>query len=306
MNRVAILLCTFQAENFLADQLDSFAAQTHSSWALFASDDGSTDKTLTILQNYQEKWGDQKLLISNGPRKGFAANFLSLTCNNTIQADYYAYSDHDDIWEPDKLQRAISWLQTIPPEIPALYCSRLRLVSADQKMLGLSPLFNKPPSFSNALVQAMGSGNTIVFNNTARQHLLTGGADVPAITHDWWAYLVVTACGGKVFYDPYPSIRYRQHGGNIVGMDLSLRTRLLRARRLCQGVLRNWVDRNLLSLKRLDTHITAENKQILNTFCMARNQKLVPRLLGFWRSGIYRQSCLDNFCLFFAALLKRI
>ena len=261
---------------------------------------------MTILKEYQQRWGEKKLVVTNGPRKGFSPNFLSLTCNKDIEADYYAYSDHDDIWEPDKLQRAVSWLKTVSSETPALYCSRLQLVSADQKLLGLSPLYTKSPSFSNALVQAIGSGNTVVFNNAARQLLLKAGADVLVVLHDWWAYLVVAACGGKIFYDPHPSILYRQHGGNIVGMDLSWRKQLRRARGICQGMLKKMINLNLNALKRLESQITPENKKILNTFCLAREKSILPRLLGFWQAGIYRHTLFDNCCLFVAAVLKQV
>lgn len=64
---VAILLCTYNGARFLAQQLDSLEAQTHQNWTVFASDDGSTDQTLEILQQYQEKWPSGKLSIRSGP-----------------------------------------------------------------------------------------------------------------------------------------------------------------------------------------------------------------------------------------------
>ncbi len=83
----------------------------------------------------------------SGPAEGFAANFVSLTCNDTIQADFYAYSDQDDIWEADKLARSVQWLQTLPADVPGLYCSRTRLVDADNHEIGFSPLFFQTSQF---------------------------------------------------------------------------------------------------------------------------------------------------------------
>ncbi len=108
---VAILLCTYQGGEFLPQQLDSFLMQTHSNWKVWASDDGSTDDTLAILNNYQRAWGEEKLTILHGPRTGSTDNFMSLVYNPDIQADYYAFSDQDDIWEADKLQRAMTMLE---------------------------------------------------------------------------------------------------------------------------------------------------------------------------------------------------
>lgn len=80
--KVAILLCTFHGQHYLADQLDSFAAQTHTNWEVWASDDGSLDDTHSILESYSSKWGQERISIHSGPAEGFVANFLSLTCSN--------------------------------------------------------------------------------------------------------------------------------------------------------------------------------------------------------------------------------
>ena len=83
-------------------------------WEIWASDDGSQDDTHAILERYQGTWGAHRMSIHYGPAEGFVSNFLSLTCKADIQADCYAYSDQDDIWEEDKLQRAVDWLRTVP------------------------------------------------------------------------------------------------------------------------------------------------------------------------------------------------
>ncbi len=98
---MAILLCTYHGQHYLAEQLDSFAAQTHANWEVWASDDGSQDDTRAILERYQRTWPAGRLSIHFGPAEGFAANFLSLTFKARIEADYFAYSDQDDVWEPD-------------------------------------------------------------------------------------------------------------------------------------------------------------------------------------------------------------
>jgi glycosyltransferase involved in cell wall biosynthesis len=73
---VAIMLCTYNGAKFLAEQLDSLETQTHQNWLIIASDDGSTDQTLEILQQYQAKWPSGKLAIRSGPQKGFCQNFF--------------------------------------------------------------------------------------------------------------------------------------------------------------------------------------------------------------------------------------
>ena len=304
--KVAILLCTYHGQHYLAAQLDSFKAQTFSNWEVFASDDGSKDDTHAILDAHQQQWGTNKLSIHFGPAEGFAANFLSLTCNANIQADHYAYSDQDDVWEADKLQRAVEWLQTVPHNVPGLYCSRTRLVDDGNRSIGLSPLFNKPPSFANALMQNIGGGNTMVFNDAARKLLCKAGDKVDVVTHDWWAYLVVTGCGGQVFYDPYPSVRYRQHDSNLVGMNSSWRARLMRVRMLAQGQFKRWNDRNISAIQTLTKNLTPKNQEIFDLFVSGRAQPLLPRLMRLKRSGIKRQSLPSNIALAIAAIFGKI
>lgn len=304
--RVAILLGTYHGQRYLAEQLDSFAAQSHENWEVWASDDGSEDDTRSILEDYKSKWDAGCLFIHSGPAKGFAANFLSLTCNANITADYYAYSDQDDVWEIDKLARAVQWLESVPPDIPALYCSRTRLVDSENNEIGLSPLFNKAPSFANALMQNIGGGNTMVFNNAALNLLREAGENKFVITHDWWTYIIVTGCGGKVFYDSKPTLRYRQHGGNLVGTNANWKARLRRIRMLFQGRFKHWNDCNISALSTLEHRLTPQNREILRRFADARNMSLIPRLIHLKSSGIYRQTLLGNIGLIVAAIFGKI
>lgn len=304
MLKVAILLSTYHGQHYLAEQLDSFSAQTHSNWEVWASDDGSADDTHRILKAYQSRWAQGKLSLQAGPAAGFAANFLALTCNDSIQADYYAYSDQDDIWNPDKLERALRWLESVPPGKPALYCSRTRLVDSANREIGLSPMFGQA-SFANALVQNIAGGNTMVFNNAARA-LLRAAARVPIVYHDWWAYMAVTGCGGEVFCDPVPTLRYRQHGANLVGVDASWGARYQRMLKLWQGQQKDWNTAYIAALRKLEDRLTPESRAIFNRFAQAREMSLIPRLINFCRSGVYRQTRLGNISLVIAAIFKKI
>lgn len=304
--KVAIFLCTYQGQNYLAEQLESFAAQTHLNWEVWVSDDGSKDSTLTILDTYRRAWGHERLSIHAGPARGFAANFLHATCIANLDADYYAYSDQDDIWEADKLERAVVWLKNVPKNVPALYCSRTRLIDANNTDIGFSPLFSKPPSFANALIQNIGGGNTMVFNSAARALLREAGEDIPVVTHDWWLYLVVSGCGGQVFYDTYPSLRYRQHNDNLIGINSDWAARLTRIRRRFRGHSRLWNNAHIEALNRIQDRLTPENITILSCFANSRDLNPMARIIGLWRSGIYRQTLLGNLGLIAEAIFGKI
>jgi len=303
---VAILLCSYNGGRFLGQQLDSIAAQSYPNWKVWVSDDGSTDDTTALLAQYRETWGNSRLEILRGPSRGFAANFLSLACGRQIDADYFAYADQDDIWETDKIQRALTHLEALGSEGPALYCARARLVNASGKPAGFSPLFRRPPDFRNALVQNVGGGNTMVFNRAARMLLVAAGPDVRVVAHDWWTYVAVSAAGGQVIYDPQPSLLYRQHGQNLIGSNNGLGARLRRVRLLMRGQLRGWIDQNIAAIRRIAPRLTPTNRGVLESFLAARCGGTLRRVWGLKRSGVYRQTFMGNVGLFVAALFKKL
>ena len=305
-HHIAILLCTMQGATYLPEQLDSIIDQEHKSWSIWASDDGSSDGTLSVLDDYQETLGREKISIKRGPSSGFVANFLSLTCHEDIRAEYYAYADQDDIWETNKLARALECLQKIPKDVPALYCSRTRYVDALNKEIGLSRWYKKPPNFANAMVQSIGGGNTMVFNDAARQLLRTAGNHVEVISHDWWVYMVVSGCGGKVIFDPAASVRYRQHDRNLVGGNTSLLAGFERMKMVAGGRLKFWNDANLAALESIKNLLTQENQKLFDEFSESRSKGMYSRLQGIVKSGVYRQTFLGNLGLIAASIFKKL
>jgi len=303
---VTILLCTLNGEHFLAAQLASLAGQTFKNWKLIASDDGSSDDTRSILLEFQKSFTPGRVEIIDGPRRGAPANFLFQACAKNLATEYYAFCDQDDVWEPDKLARAIDTLERSGPGIPALYGSRTKLIDEEGKGIGFSPLFRKKPEFRSALVQSIAGGNTMVFNQKARELVAFCGADLDVPSHDWWLYQVVSACGGSVHYDAYPSVRYRQHAHNVIGSNKGWNARVHRLRMLRQGRFRHWQDLNVAALMRLRPRMLVENRRIFDLFCKARNGPLLERATMLAQTGVYRQTLLGNLGLVAAVALNKI
>lgn len=303
---VAILLCTYNGARFLAEQLDSLESQTHQNWVVFASDDGSTDQTLEILQQYQAKWPAGKLTIRSGPQKGFCQNFLSLACDPQIKADYYAFCDQDDVWLSAKLEVALSNISANQSvDVPYLYCGRTQYVTENLKPCGMSPLFVFPPSFRNALVQSIAGGNTMAFNLAAKNLIEKVGV-VDAPSHDWWLYQLISGVEGNVTYDPNPYVLYRQHEFALVGGNNSFPAKIERVWMLLQGRFQRWNSQNIFLLKRVN-HLLAKNHQeILKMFEVMRSAKLKDRFRLMEVCGLYRQTRRGTASLFLAALIKKI
>ena len=128
MNHVVVLLSTYNGERFLEEQLESIVAQKGVKPTIIVRDDGSTDRTREILDKWQE---GGRLRWYNGPNMGPARSFLNLL-RDSDDADYYAFSDQDDYWLPEKLDVATSKLAPYGDE-PALYFSQTQLVDKDLK-----------------------------------------------------------------------------------------------------------------------------------------------------------------------------
>ncbi len=299
---VAILLCTFNGARFLPLQLASFESQSLQDWCLFVSDDGSTDDTLALLKEFQLRHGAGRVQVRDGPGKGFVANFLSLICDPSLESDYYALSDQDDVWAPDKLARSRSYLMTALAGVPGVYCSRARMIDEQGAELGFTPLYKKAPDFRNALVQNIAIGNTMMFNEETRRILMQAGADVNAAVHDWWIYLAITAVGGRIYFDPYPSVAYRIHARNLIGSNEG---RWRRYQTLLNR-FKSWNDLNIEALTRVQGSMLDENKKVFELFRRSRKSGLLPRVFGLLRSGIYRETMRDNVELALAALSGKI
>ena len=288
--QTGILLCTYNGAPYLGEQLESIERQTHAAWGLAISDDGSTDDTLDVAQGFMNEHPD-RVSIVKGQGMGFAKNFLNLVARPPFKAEYWAFCDQDDIWEADKLARALEDLAAVSPEVPALYCSRTLLIDSGGERLGFSPVFTLAPSFQNALVQNIASGNTMVFNEAARRLLAEANEDTVAF-HDWLLYLVVTGCGGKVFYDRYPTVRYRQHGNNVLGGMWNIKGYLNRADILFKGVFKSWIDGNLNAMMRIQPSLTRPNLHVLAAFSDMRNRGFVHRFLALKKLKVTHQSPL--------------
>ncbi len=305
-SHVAILLCTFNGAKFLVEQLNSLEAQTHENWRLIVSDDGSTDNTLEILQEYQKQWPDGKMLLRSGPQNGFCENFLSLICDSDIKADYFSLCDQDDVWLTTKLQVGIEYLKNHEQgNNPNVYCGRTAYVRENLKPCGTSPLFVFPRSFRNALVQSIAGGNTMIFNKSAKALLEKAGVvAVPA--HDWWIYILVTGAGGDVFYDPKPQVLYRQHKNSLIGGNSSILSRFWRIWMIIRRRFQTWNSLNIAALNQVNGLLSSNNKDILQLFTSLRNAKTKDRFRLIEICGLYRQTRRGTFSLLLATLFKKI
>lgn len=313
--RLCILLAVRNGAAWLPAQLDSIAAQAFRGWDMVAGDDGSTDDSAAILEDFAARMrpGGHAVTVIEGPGTGGAAHFLTLLARAPElghDTAYTGFADQDDVWLPEKLTRAVDALEAAPDDIPCLYCSRTWVTDADLRRPVLSRPVRRPPGFRNALVQNVCSGNTIVMNRKAAELARRAApaglavADLPA--HDWWLYQVVTGAGGRILHDDRPSLYYRQHQGNQIGANRGLRAALARAGALLTGGWEEWNAANIAALSPVSDLLTEENRARLDGFAELRGMRWPGRLRGLARLGLYRQTRITHAAMWLAAALGRI
>jgi glycosyltransferase involved in cell wall biosynthesis len=212
--RVAVLLSTYNGEPFLRAQLDSLAAQGGVSVEVFARDDGSSDNTVEVLRSYAHLWPSLAFCERN-KNLGPAASFLEIMRTVPGDFDYYAFSDQDDVWLTDKLERASRKLIDVAGERPGLYCSSSICVDRDLRPLG-ETLLRGSGRFEEIIFANITGGNTMVMNASAANLIRSQTPGSGIIMHDWWCILVISALG-IVICDEKPTIFYRQHQNNVFG-----------------------------------------------------------------------------------------
>lgn len=207
---ITVLLSTYNGEQYLKEQIESIICQTDVHLNIIVRDDGSIDGTRKILSEYQERG---VLKWYGGENLKPAESFWNLMVS-APESEYYAFSDQDDYWMPDKLCIAIKALRDYE-DIPAMYCSayqmtddKLNPIHTDQRI----PIID----IHHAIMENIATGCTIVFNNKL-MHILKTYKPNYYFMHDEWMYKVCVAIGGKVIYDEIPHILYRQHGNNVIG-----------------------------------------------------------------------------------------
>lgn len=299
---VTVLLSTFNGSAFLRQQLDSLYSQTYPNIRILARDDGSSDTTPRILE--LERSAGRIELLGNNTNLGAAQSFFTLLQHAAAtDTDFVAFCDQDDVWLPEKLACAVSALSAIPNERAAMYCSRLEIVEADLRHLGVTPA-PRQIGFGNALVESITIGCSLVLNRKALE-LVSRNLPNKVLIHDWWCYLVLS-CFGEIVFDDRAPVKYRQHGNNAFGAASGTLNRLGRnLRRFGWGDGRHWQsEQAAFFMTTFGDSIPPLQRGILDQFVEARSS-WPQRLKLALTKDIWRQKPMDDLLMRLLILLNR-
>lgn len=214
-DKIVILMSTYNGEKYLREQLDSIVNQnSENELVLQIRDDGSSDNTIGIIKEFAEKQSKIQIKLSEGMNVGPQRSFLKLI-KDADDADFYFFSDQDDIWESDKMDRAVKRMKDVQGQ-PVCYCSNYSVFNEVDSNIKEN-ILDKIPQFTplKILFYNQIPGCTMGFNRALM--CLLKKLDVSDILmHDSVA-LSLCASTGTIIYDEKSCIRHRIHGDNVVG-----------------------------------------------------------------------------------------
>ncbi|TLT06358.1 glycosyltransferase family 2 protein [Aliarcobacter thereius] len=309
MNKLSILLSTYNGERYLKEQLDSLFKQTYKDFEIIVRDDISSDKTLEILKSY-----DVKLIESTqnlGAKKSFST-LLKYALENS-DSKYFMFCDQDDVWNDDKIEKTLAKMKEFESfygsELPLLIHTDLEVVDESLKAISSSMweyeyILPKYNSLNRLLIQNTITGCTMLIN----RELAKKSLDIPenAIMHDWWIGLVAS-CFGNIGSVNTSTIKYRQHGKNTIGAK-GFKVNILRH---IVSLIKSLIFRDITYLNHMQIIIQAkaflykfrnkldvETIKMLEDFTILDQKSWWQKRLILWKYKLLKQGFIRNTGLF--------
>ena len=218
MEKVDVLLATYNGEKYLKEQIDSILEQTYSDFRLLISDDGSTDDTRKILEEYKNKDSRIQVFFQES-NLGVVKNFEFLL--KKVESAYYMFSDQDDIWKAEKIEKSLNKIENDNCD---LVYSDLEVVDEKLnvtyesywKLKGIYNKIKKYNNFESLYLNNFVTGCTIISKKELIDTYLPLPNTSKYVLHDYWISLILSQ-NGKIDYIEEPLIKYRQHKNNKVG-----------------------------------------------------------------------------------------
>jgi len=300
---VEIVLGAHNGERYLPAQLDSILAQTCTTWRLTLRDDGSTDGTLAVAEEYARRFPDRLTVSARPTPSGSAArNFLELMAASTGR--YVMLADQDDRWLPDKVAVTLAAMRRLEARlgagVPALVHTDLSVADADLRVVAPSMVRSQLLDGAETRLAALVTQNPVtgctVMVNRALADLVDPPFDGVAM-HDWWLAVLAAAFGGLGFVDR-PTVLYRQHGGNAVGARSARTLRYKVARALDRdGVVASLRDSYAQAeafLEHYRDRLTVDQRALLEAAATMPRRGKLSRLRSLGRYGLWKNTLIKR------------
>ena len=242
--KIAVLLATYNGGKYIREQLDSLFQQSCDQFHLYVRDDGSSDDTIKIVEEFRQKYSDRITILEDSQKhRGAAKSFMYLLEN--VDSEYYMFCDQDDIWMLEKIEKTLARMKEVEKviadagntaqvngtaamsgsaakNVPILVATDLGVVDEQLNLLSESfnkdlkiDVFRKHPEL--ICVRHVVTGCTMMFNRAAKEASLP--MSPRATMHDEWVALCVHFKGGIISILDEATILYRQHTSNTLGAE---------------------------------------------------------------------------------------
>lgn len=295
--KVSVALCTYNGEAYLAEQLDSILSQTAAISELVVCDDGSSDKTLQILSDYQAKHPGLFRVFQNKTNLGFIKNFEKAIhlCNNPI----IIISDQDDVWEQHKVKQTVAFFEG-NPQFDGVFHD-LKLI--DGKAVQPSYLNWKGISYKD-IIQEINQGE--LFEALVKKGSFILGCALAIkkgalekyhlkefpMAHDY--YIVQKLSSKNVLgFIPESLSSYRLHSNQVYGLRYQSDKKADEKTDKSQQYFKEYVWIYLQILKRHKEINPAENEKQTRIYAVfIRNRNVYLNSLGFMKKKLYILKCI--------------
>lgn len=208
---ISVCLTTFNGEKYIKKQLDSILLQLSENDEVIISDDGSSDETLSIINNFH----DSRIKVLHHKQNNKESNHRKATANfeNALQhaqGDYIFLSDQDDVWLPNKVNICISELKQHD-----FVVHNMKVMNSDEEIIRnsfFSSDVKLPESWFSVVIKLKFYGCCMAFNKKVLDYILPIPYSV--IGHDYWIFALAI----KSFICSYisePLIIYREHSDSV-------------------------------------------------------------------------------------------
>lgn len=300
---VKIIMATYNGAKYITEQVESVMKSEYRDFHLYVFDDCSKDDTIFSLEFLSKKYPDMITIVQNETNKGHTGNFLEglhEVAQDGNEKDYYMFCDQDDIWMPKKIGITVAAMEAMEKKygksMPLLVFTDARIMSDRGERLGTfikqSHYEVEKRDVAHILMENKGMGCTMMMNHALASKL----QKYPeyARHHDWWFMLAASALGHTAFVNR-PTLLYRQHGNNEVGVSGFAqyavgRVKKLKAQKKQIEALYLQAEEFFQTFK---SELSEENKRVFRAFTEMKKQGWLARRktalkYGFLKSGIVR------------------
>lgn len=294
--KINILMSTYNGEKFLAEQIESIQKQTVTDWTLLIRDDGSSDRTPEIIQDFVAK--DSRIHFINADHRinfGVIKNFFTLL--KYEEADFYFFSDQDDVWLPHKIETSLNKAKELEKNRPFLIYTDLTIVNQSLETIHESMISFQSDHANTTLLEELTentvTGGTALINH-ALAELWTDDKDL--LMHDWFLALLASAMGNLVYINEATEL-YRQHDRNVLGA------------RTWSKRLKTWSKPHLMlnkywwliqssqqqAQKLLDLPLSSDKRKLVEHYVTLLEKPLMTRLRDLKKYGYKKNRAFHTF-----------